>query len=207
MQEANLSCPHCHSESKHALHPFLDLAKQPKQKLAILTDSLFTVTCPSCTKQFTVLHELLVVDDKQRFAFLLAPQSELRELDGAVTAREEIQAYTLRLVTTAASLKEKILLLDSNLDDRTMELCKLYLAMQLDAPQSRLYFAESQELANKILFSVVDSEGILEGSIECEAQLYEQLHKKTEQFPLKQGFFTAVDQLWAYEHIRNSAGR
>jgi len=63
MQEAALTCPHCHCEVTHTLHPFLDLAKHPKQKLAILTDSLFSVTCPSCTKQFTVLHELLVVDD------------------------------------------------------------------------------------------------------------------------------------------------
>jgi len=78
MQEATLTCPHCQHAGRHELLPFLDLNKHPKQKLAILTDSLFTVNCPSCAKQFTVLHELLVVDEKQHIGLLLAPQSEVR---------------------------------------------------------------------------------------------------------------------------------
>lgn len=205
MQEAKLTCPHCHQELKHTLHPFVDLAKQPKHKLAILTDSLFSVTCPSCAKQFTVLHELLVVDEKQQIALLLAPQSEVRELDGSVTGKQGLESYTLRLVTTAAGLKEKILLLDSNLDDRTIELCKLYLTMYLEKPACQLYFAEHQEHANKLLFTVINDEGALEGSIECEDALYEQLCETTDQFLLKQGFFTAVDQIWAYERIKNNA--
>lgn len=207
MQEAALTCPHCHCEVTHTLHPFLDLAKHPKQKLAILTDSLFSVTCPSCTKQFTVLHELLVVDETQQVALLLAPRSQVRELDGAVTGRQDLEAYTLRLVTTSAALKEKILLLDSNLDDRTIELCKLYLAMYMQKPEVQLFFAEHQTQANKLLFSVLDSEGALEGSIECEYELYNQLLETTQQFPLQKGFFTAVDQTWAYERIKNSADR
>ncbi len=207
MQEATLTCPHCSSEIEHTLQPFLDLGKHPKQKLAILTDSLFTVTCPSCTKQFTVLHELLVVDEKQQLALLLAPQTDIRELDSSVTGRQELQDYTLRLVRTAASLKEKILLLDSNLDDRTIELCKLYLTMYMEKTDIQLYFAEHQTQANKLLFSVLDSEGALEGSIECEYALYDQLSETTEQFPLQKGFFTAVDQTWAYEQIKNSVDR
>jgi len=104
-------------------------------------------------------------------------------------------------------LKEKILLLDSNLDDRTIELCKLYLAMYLQKPDVQLYFAEYQTQTDKLLFSVLGGNGALEGSIECEDELYEQLLQTAQQFPLKPGFFTAVDQRWAYEHIRNSADR
>ena len=207
MQEATLTCPHCHCEVKHTLHPFIDLAKHPKQKLAILTDSLFSVTCPFCTKQFTVLHELLVIDEKQQVALLLAPRSQVRELDGAVTGRQDLEAYTLRLVTTTTALKEKILLLDSNLDDRTIELCKLYLAMYMQKPEVQLFFAEHQMNAHKLHFSVMDGEGALEGSIECEYELYDQLCETTEQFPLQKGFFTAVDQIWAYERIKNNADR
>jgi hypothetical protein len=205
MQEATLTCPHCQHAGRHELLPFLDLNKHPKQKLAILTDSLFTVNCPSCAKQFTVLHELLVVDEKQHIGLLLAPQSEVRELDGDGIGRQGLQSYTLRLVSTAAGLKEKILLLDSNLDDRTIELCKLYLTMYLQKPDVQLYFAEYQTQTDKLLFSVLDGNGALEGSIECEDELYEQLLQTAQQFPLKPGFFTAVDQRWAYEHIRNSA--
>ena len=98
MQSALLTCPHCKEQGEQQLTPFLDLGKHPKQKLAILTDSLFTLTCPSCKQQYSVLHELLVVDEKQHYAFMLIPDTELGEVDGKVTGKEEFDEYLLRLV-------------------------------------------------------------------------------------------------------------
>ncbi|MDD3057382.1 MAG: CpXC domain-containing protein [Sphaerochaeta sp.] len=205
MQSALLTCPHCKEQGEQQLTPFLDLGKHPKQKLAILTDSLFTLTCPSCKQQYSVLHELLVVDEKQHYAFMLIPDTELGEVDGKVTGKEEFDEYLLRLVGSSAGLKEKLLLLDNNLDDRVIELCKLYLSMQLEQQDVQLFFADQQKEEQTLLFTVMDAESHVLGSVECERELYTQLTETVKAFAVRKGYFTKVDQAWAYQQIRNSA--
>jgi hypothetical protein len=205
MQSALLTCPHCNAQSEQQLTPFLDLGKHPKQKLAILTDSVFTLTCPSCKKQYAVMHELLVVDEKQHVAFMLIPDTELGEVDGKVTGKEEFGQYMLRLVGSSASLKEKLLLLDNDLDDRVIELCKLYLSMQVEEKHVQLFFADLQKEEQTLLFTVMDAESHVLGSIECELELYTQLTETVKAFAVREGYFTKIDQNWAYQQIRNSA--
>ncbi len=107
MQDVTLTCLIAKRNTPITLTPFIDLSRQPKQRLAILTDSLFSVTCPACKKQYTVLHELLVVDETTKTALMLIPNTEHEKVDGKVTGRENLDSYMLRLVNTTACLKEK----------------------------------------------------------------------------------------------------
>lgn len=203
MQQATLTCPHCNHTHQHILHPFIDLGKQPKQKLAILTDSLFSVNCPACHKQYTVLHELLVVNENEEFALMLIPNTEEAEIPGSVTGRQNLETYTLRLVASTASLKEKLLLLERHLDDRVIELSKLYLSLQFQDKPYQLFFADKTD--GKLIFSVLDEQGTLQGSVNCEDELYTQLQETTKRFPVKEGYFTLVDQNWAASMIKESS--
>lgn len=207
MQDVTLTCPHCKKEHPHTLTPFIDLKKQPKQRLGILTDSLFSVTCPACKKQYTVLHELLVVEETTKWAIMLIPNTEHEQVDGKVTGREGLDNYTLRLVSTTASLKEKLLIWEQGLDDRTVELCKLYLSLQLQEPDYQLFFTEQRKEEKTLYFTVLGQDGSLEGSISCEYGLYSQLHENAASFPLQEGYFIRVDSQWAEKNIRNNADR
>nr|WP_321262858.1 CpXC domain-containing protein [uncultured Sphaerochaeta sp.] len=207
MQDVTLTCPHCKKEHPHTLTPFIDLQKQPKQRLGILTDSLFSVTCPACKRQYTVLHELLVVDETTKWAMMLIPNTEYEQVDGKVTGREDLESYTLRLVSTTASLKEKLLIREQGLDDRTVELCKLYLSLQLEHSEYQLFFTELRKKENTLYFTVLTQDGSLEGSISCEYGLYDQLLETATAFPVKEGYFIQVDRQWAEQSIRNSADR
>ena len=203
MQQASVTCPHCKAENHHTLVPFLDLGKHPKQKLALLTDSHFTVTCPHCNKQYTVLHELLVVDTTNQFALLLLPQTEQEEVEAETP---EYASWFLRLVSNTTELKEKLLILEANLDDRTIELCKLYLTLSLEDQDVQLYFAGILEEEKKLQFSILSQTGSVEGGITCELPLYQQLlGTTTEHFGLREGVFSLVNQNWAYQRIRNNA--
>lgn len=202
MQTANLTCPFCQHSQEHTLHAFLDLGKHPRQRLAILTDSLFTITCEVCKEQYAVLHEVLVKDDHASFAILLAPDTNLSEVDAA---KPELEGFTLRLVSNPQQLKEKLLLLDSALDDRTIELCKLYLLMQMEAGKQTLLYSDQQQEEGKLSFSIFDEEGVLQGCVSCDLRLYTQLLGVAEGFHLHKGCFVAVDQAWAYEHIKKKA--
>ncbi|WP_320121601.1 CpXC domain-containing protein [uncultured Sphaerochaeta sp.] len=207
MQDVTLTCPHCKKQHPHTLTPFIDLKKQPKQRLGILTDSLFSVTCPACKRQYTVLHELLVVEETTKWAIMLIPDTEHEQVDGKVTGREDLDSYTLRLVSATAALKEKLLIWEQGLDDRSLELCKLYLSLQLQEPDYQLFFTEQRKEENSLYFTVLGQDGSLEGSISCEYGLYSQLHENAASFPLQKGYFIRVDSQWAEKNIRNNAAQ
>ncbi len=203
-QEATLRCPFCNAEQKHTLYPVVDLGENPSLKLGLLTDSLFSVRCSECNNQFAVIHEMLVMDKEASFAILLAPDSTLTEVN---EPSEEIgQFETLRLVNTSDELKEKILLLDAGLDDRTIELCKMYLLMKMERKDHTLLYADHQVGEAQMLFTLFNENDEMEETIQCSDGLYTQLLKTAEEFSLKKGFFLRINQGWAFEEIKNSAG-
>lgn len=204
VQEATLRCPFCKAEQQHNLYPVVDLGENPSLKLGLLTDSLFSVRCKQCNNQFAVMHEMLVMDKKASFAILLAPESKLTEVKEPSDEIAELK--NLRLVNTSDELKEKILLLDAALDDRTIELCKMYLLMKMERPGYTLLYADHQVGEGQMLFTLFNEKDEMEETIQCSDGLYTQLLKTAEAFPLKQGFFLRIDQSWAFKEIKNSAG-
>ena len=204
IQEAMLRCPFCNTEEQHNLYPVVDLVENPSLKLGLLTDALFSVRCKKCNNLFSVMHEMLVMDKEASFAILLAPESELTEIK---EPSEEIgQFTTLRLVNSSDELKEKILLLDAGLDDKTIELCKMYLLMKMERPGLTLLYADYQVGESQMLFSAFNEKDEMEETIQCSDGLYTQLLKTAEEFSLKQGYFLRINQAWAFNAIKNSAG-
>ena len=204
IQEASLRCPFCNTEQQHNLYPVVDLVENPSLKLGLLTDSLFSVRCSECNNLFTVIHEMLVMDKEASFAILLAPDSTLSEVK---EPSEEIgQFETLRLVTTSDELKEKILLADAGLDDKTIELCKMYLLMKMERHGHTLLYADHQKGEGQMLFSLFNEKDEMEETIQCSDGLYTQLVKTAEEFSLKEGYFLRINQGWAFSEIKNSVG-
>ncbi|HKL57234.1 MAG TPA: CpXC domain-containing protein [Sphaerochaeta sp.] len=203
-QEAVLRCPFCNTEQQHNLYPVVDLVKNPSLKLGLLTDSLFSVRCTECNNQFAVMHEMLVLDKETSFAILLAPDSRLSEIKEPSIEVKKLE--TLRLVNTPDELKEKILLLDAGLDDKTIELCKMYLIMKMERPEYTLLYADHQVVEEQLLFTLFNEKGEMEETIQCSDGLYTQLLRTAEAFSLKPGFFLRIDQSWALREIKNSAG-
>ena len=204
VQEATLRCPFCNTEQQHNLYPVVDLGENPSLKLGLLTDSLFSVRCTKCNNQFSVMHEMLVIDKEASFAILLAPESKLTEVK---EPSEEIALLdTLRLVNTSDELKEKILLLDAGLDDRTIELCKMYLLMKMEKKEHTLLYADHQVGEGQMLFTLFNEKDEMEETIQCSDGLYTQLVATAEEFSLKEGYFLRINQEWAYSEIKNSAG-
>ena len=204
VQEATLRCPFCNTEQQHNLYPVVDLVENPSLKLGLLTDSLFSVRCSQCNNQFAVIHEMLVMDKDASFAILLAPDSTLTEVK---EPSEEIGEFrTLRLVNSSDELKEKILLLDAGLDDKAIELCKMYLLMKMEKPGHTLLYADHQVGESQMLFTLFNEKDEMEETIQCSDGLYTQLVKTAEEFSLKKGYFLRINQTWAFSEIKNSAG-
>lgn len=125
-------------------------------KQALMDERLFLWTCPHCGHRSRAYYELIYDDQAHGFRLLLT-QSEGREALLAAAASMPRRAVG-RSVPDGESLREKIRILEAELDDRAMEVYKLFL---------RRYIAESgqssqeDDAAAPLLFQGQDGSGFL----------------------------------------------
>ncbi|WP_320128137.1 CpXC domain-containing protein [uncultured Sphaerochaeta sp.] len=198
-QSISLVCPFCEHEQKGLVYPVIDLKANPTLKLGLLTDSLFFVTCEACAKQFEVIHEMLVLDEDNTYAIFLAPDFKGNHFDNPEVSN--FPGYRLRLVSSVQELKEKILLFAEGLDDKTIELCKLYILMQMENKACSLLFSGHQVVEGLLLFSVFNEKGESFQSLSCEEGLYGKLFARAQEFTPDQTNFSRIDANWAYTAI------
>lgn len=197
--EVDLLCPSCHAVQHLSLPTSVDLGQEPKQRYAILTDSIFTHTCTRCGARFQVEHELLVVHKDAGYALLLAPDAKAETQ--IVEAPKELWGLKLRLVKSVSELKEKVLAFEALLDDRTLELCKLYLGLRQDpADQSySLLFVEHRD--GQLAFSKLGPSGEMEELLKLPDSLYIEMDPKGKSLKTASNAFQRVDPAWAFEQI------
>ncbi|MCH3908416.1 MAG: CpXC domain-containing protein [Sphaerochaeta sp.] len=190
-----LACPNCHTEQKVKAYTAIDLSTDPKLELGILTDSVFTHTCTHCGASFTVTNELLVTNAEVPFAILLAPDYQR----GEPKAPDSLKGYIKRVVPTINQLKEKVMIFQALMDDRAVELCKLYLSLQ-EARQDGYYlFTEHRD--GNLKFSWFDANDTLVDAIQVPDSLYTMVLPKAKGFEVDDGVFTPLDALWALDRI------
>lgn len=195
----DLFCPSCHAVQHLSLPTLLDLGANPNLQYGILTDSVFTHTCGQCHASFQVEHELIVLHRDAGYALLLAPEAS-EETDQVPATDPSLDGLALRLVRTTAQLKEKVLVFESLLDDRTIELVKLYLAVrQVGSEGTSLLFTEHRD--GQMTFSVLGPDGALESTVSAPDDLYRSLDKKGKSFPVPAHTFVRVDSLWTFKQI------
>jgi len=190
-----IACPNCHREQVVKAYTMIDLSAEPGMELGILTDSVFSHTCSHCGVSFSVTNELLVVNHEGAFAVLLAPDYR----SGEPAAPSELAGYAKRIVKTTDQLKEKVVIFQALLDDRAVELCKLYLSLQ-DAKDSR-YLLLTECRDGNLMFSCFNEENVVEDTIQIPVSLYTQLLPKAKTFSLDDNVFTPLDAFWVLDRI------
>lgn len=148
-ERRNLSCAFCGKEFSARVITQVDLSR-PEDLEANLTDgSLFTFTCPHCGKEMGFNHYLLWVDAGRTVAVCnLTAEEEVRAMDEALSALSAFgksASIRRRYVNSPARLCEKTQIFSAGLDDRAVEIVKLYLVQDV----RRQY---PQKTVNDILF-------------------------------------------------------
>lgn len=132
----NMVCPVCNKKDTIRLYERIESTdKAAKRKL--LNGSLFTYACPKCNYKTNIGFNVLYNDDEKHFMVYLAAD---RDTSGMKKAMDDIEAkvnalspskdikYSVRrrIVVDAHELIEKVIIFDANLDDRTIELMKMF---------------------------------------------------------------------------------
>lgn len=126
----DMTCPSCGNVHAVTVYSGINTADQPELKAAVRDGSLFVWECPHCGKRNLAVYQLLYHDPEQRLMVWLLPEGVMApEQEKAVSAALErqmgaLEGYTLRRVSNAGALIEKVNLHEAGLDDVVMEMAK-----------------------------------------------------------------------------------
>lgn len=143
--QEQIRCPKCSSLNNVTLWQSLTVADSPDLKDELLNGRLNMLICTECGAKALVPTPLLYRDDQKKLIISFLPcateeeateQFELiRKNSRASGELEGLSGYNLRFVYDYNSLLEKILIFDSGLNDKTIEVIKLMVLAQ-DADNS-----------------------------------------------------------------------
>ncbi|MBQ3693014.1 MAG: CpXC domain-containing protein [Clostridia bacterium] len=133
--KVTVKCPGCGKSLEVEQWSAVNGDKNPQQKLKILNGTLFTVTCTKCGRENTVGYPLLYSDPKVNcMIWLVYDDDEVKHItDYYKASKTEISETNedvdkecrQRIVRDAHRLREKIMIFDSNFDDKIIEIAKL----------------------------------------------------------------------------------
>lgn len=133
-QKMDVVCPKCGAKGEASAWQTLNSALDPEAKKALLNGTLFQYKCPSCGEISALHYGMLYHDAERRAMVYCVPESEaeqaIQEIRDAENLNELTAAagkkLTKRVVVTQNDLREKAAIFDAGLDDRIIELVKLF---------------------------------------------------------------------------------
>lgn len=207
----SVSCPKCRRTNDTSILCSMNTANDLELRSSIFDDSIFYWHCHYCNYSAYMLHPLLYNNTEKRFMIYYIPHVDRRQVVDENLEHEfsELSAVCKRVVPTINAFKEKILILEQDLDDRAIELTKLAVAEMIrkntDTAVHDGFFVELQPQNNSIGFQFF---------IGSEQKPYLQSTKMTvyqrsleivhEYFPkdkIHRGFLN-IDQRWAKDALQ-----
>jgi len=143
-------CPECGKENEVELWCSINPEEQPELKKKLLDGSLFTFTCTHCGHKSLLGYDLIYHDAGKRVIIDELATGSLEEhvklLDELRYKQlgEETEGYRFRIFDSPNRMREKAMIFDNGLDDRIIEIIKLYYftGVKLQHPDiTAVYFA------------------------------------------------------------------
>ena len=154
---AHASCSHCGSQTETTEYQSINVAQNPELKARVLDGSLFVWECPYCGTRNLARYQTLYHDPSARLMIWLLPEDYEMPL-GVEDAVRQLDGYTLRRVSEAGELIEKVKIFDAGLEDTVMEICKWVTRQELavKAPEAQnavLRFVRVEGADNDLVFA------------------------------------------------------
>ncbi len=134
-ERRTLTCSHCGKSFTARVILQVDQSRPEDREANLADGSLFTFCCSHCGKEMRLNHYLLWVDENRTVALCnLTCEEEKEAVEQAISALSafgKTSSIRRRFVSSPARLCEKAEIFSLGLDDRTVEIVKLYLAEEV----------------------------------------------------------------------------
>lgn len=129
-----VECPHCFEKNKIVFYSSVTPSSDESLRNSILNGSLFHYKCIHCGYEARLNYPVLYNDTDRRFMIYLIPECDRRMITDRVIERDRTRMPPVkkRIVSDYNSLKEKIIIFESGLDDMAVELTKLALKIKTE---------------------------------------------------------------------------
>ncbi len=133
--KVTVNCPKCGKAFEVEQWSAINGEKNPVQKAKLLDGTLFNIKCEGCGKETTIGYPVLYNDTKNKIMiWLVFDDKEIEHVtDYYKSSKTELSEYNedidkdyrQRIVRDSFRLREKIMIFDSGLDDRIVEIAKI----------------------------------------------------------------------------------
>lgn len=203
-----LVCQSCKSEGVFKVRTVINIAAEPETRSAIENGSLFVYKCPNCGSLTHVNYDLLYHDENKKFMIFCNYPDDLAQItydkitdtgENSPFRQLKENGYRMRIVRSQDELREKIMIFDNNLDDRVVEVFKVFSKMKenighlTEKGLKMLYF----RMENKDLIQIIEN-GALGGCIEMPRDHYVLLQKRFgDKIENEKNNDPIIDETWA----------
>lgn len=211
-------CPSCKTESDFLLWDSINTCLDPEMKEKVRNGEVFKWKCPTCGNEAMVEYATLYHQMEDRVMIYYVPgegdKTETIELmkgrrknkDGEYVEMDMKfdEGYIKRVVDTKNQFREKLSILDAGLDDRIIELMKIFMLAQLEDKNKELGIEEV--LFDKLedgtkTFAVRLDDGRW-AQIKYSQDMYDYFAKNVQEILEEESDAVVVDGVWALEVIK-----
>ncbi|MBR4581023.1 MAG: CpXC domain-containing protein [Lachnospiraceae bacterium] len=207
-----VSCPKCQGQGQFNVYSSINSVQDPEETAKLKNLSIFDYVCPHCNARVTFDYGLLYHDmNKRIMIYYKRKEAEAKKAAdmflgrGIYDVAEDLKGkYLYRVVRRKRQLREKIAIFDANLDDRYMELSKLYYQTKFEADYPDLEAETSYIYGSEGLFYVAFSTKEGEISTNFDMAVYNHMKEVFPELsdPLRGGD-VFIDQEWALKQLKN----
>jgi uncharacterized Zn-finger protein len=127
-------CPKCKQQFQTTVFDSINTNYDETVAMSIITGKRFSATCPYCGDTSSLEYDVLYHDIKHRAMIWVIHKDETdyKKKIEAVRGLNTWALSTTRIVSDMTELAEKVLCLETNKDDRVVELCKFIVRNDLE---------------------------------------------------------------------------
>ena len=162
----SVKCPKCGQMSDMTVWTSITVSDSPDLKRDLLHGNVNIFRCPSCSQAALMPSPMLYHDEEKKLMISFSPCTDEKEAerlyDEVMKASslsgelDKLDGYNLRFITDFNELLEKILIFDSSLNDKAVEVIKLMVIMQDEEKSARRGCRFGKRDGSELEFMITD---------------------------------------------------
>ena len=206
-RKETITCPECGQEQDFTVWQTLNGDIDSEAKKQLLEGTLFQFKCAHCGYESDVNYPMLYHDMQNKVMIYFTDEDSVEEALETMTNAEKqkdlaMPGYRKRIVTDQNVLREKAIIFDQELDDRVIEIIKLfyYSKVSEQVPEANIHAVYFFIANGKFILEFVGDKPL---STEVPVSMYEDIKRDfAEQLKAEGDADAVIDIYWASEFLK-----
>lgn len=189
----SLACPHCKNKIK--LNKYEAFQKDSNDMSMIFDDSLVKYSCPLCHNEIIIVGHLVFYDLARKIVIVLIGAGE-NEKAVIESINKNFEGFKARIINTSyADFKEKVLIMESNLNDIACEIYKNKVLNELNIDHNDLKSIHIVITRDLKPIGIVINAKDYSKTIEFSESIYYDIKSKVDELDVADEYYNNIDTI------------